>query len=159
MCYEVFRNNLSSTTYHSEQVILQLVTMKLVSATFVVMLPLFWAAVGPDPSGKRHLPPASECARGCVGDCVKNSFVPVAQKNEGDPPNDEAKYLTQNRPPPRRSSGTLPSFSLALPPTNCSTCEVGENVHWIVDVETERCEVPCRDVCPISCGRGYVGWG
>ena len=78
--------------YHSEQVILQLVTMKLVSATFVVMLPLFWAAVGPDPSGKRHLPPASECARGCVGDCVKNSFVPVAQKNEGDPPNDEAKY-------------------------------------------------------------------
>jgi hypothetical protein len=48
--------------------------------------------VGPDPYGKRHLPPASECALGCVGDCVKNSFVPVAQKNEGDPPNDEAKY-------------------------------------------------------------------
>ena len=123
------------------------------------MLPLFWAAVGPDPSGKHHLPPASECARGCVGDCVKNSFVPVAQKNEGDPPNDEAKYLTQNRPPPRRSSGTLPSFSLALPPTNCSTCEVGENLHWIVDVETKRCEVPCRGCMPnkLRAGIGRVG--
>jgi len=61
-----FQNNLSRITYHSEQVILQLVTMKLISATFVVMLPFFGAAVGLDSSGKRRLEKTCKCAPGCV---------------------------------------------------------------------------------------------
>ncbi len=67
--------------------------MKLISATFFVMLPFFGAAVGLDSSGKRHLGKASkcECGPGCVGECVTRLFVPVAQQNQGDPPNDEAK--------------------------------------------------------------------
>ncbi len=81
-----FPNNLSSITYHSEQVILQLVTMKLISATFDVMLPFFGEATGLDSSGKRRLGKTCKCAPGCVGEWVTRRFVPVAQQNQGNPP-------------------------------------------------------------------------
>ena len=52
------------------------------------------------------------------------------------------------------SSGATPSSPFIMrcrSGSNCSTCEVGENVHWIVDgtaAETERHEVHCRGCMP-----------